>query len=264
MKIYLLGDIGEFNNNTNKIINNIKNDKSNKIILILGDNFYPDGINDINDNQWKKFEEQNIDFPTWGILGNHDYLGNVKAQIEYKKNNWNIPNFFYKKSFDFIDFFFIDTSILLPEFCNLNYNIVKSKLGKEPLQYSKEMLDWLNRELKKCSKLKMVVGHYPISSFGIYGINKRLFKILFPIFKKHNVKYYISGHDHNLQIVDIYTIGYEMKQIISAGCSHLYPTLNSSNKVFSKFGTVMIDTKEHLINVLDENLNLLYKEDIIY
>lgn len=265
MKIYLLGDVGEMNKNTKKIFNNIKKDDSEKVIFLLGDNFYPDGVSSINDEQWLNFKNTNIDFPIYAILGNHDYLGNVKAQIEYNKNNWNLPNFYYKKTFDNIDFFFIDTSIILPNFSNIDYTIVKSKLGHEPLEYCKKMLDWLEDELTKTKNYKIVVGHYPISSLGIYGINKKLFIKLFPIFKKYDVKYYISGHDHNLQIVDIFTVGFEMKQIISAGTSHLYPIIdNASKKIFSCFGTVMFDLKDNLVKILDLNLKTLYQEKLLF
>ena len=111
---------------------------------------------------------------------------------------------------------------------------------------------------------KFVVGHYPITSLGIYGINKKLFLILFPIFKKYNVSYYISGHDHNLQIVDIYSKDYSLKQIVSAGSSSLYPTLsNSSSKVFSKFGTVVLNSDKNTVRILDIDLNTLHEENLL-
>ncbi len=263
MKIYLLGDTGDYSNEFKKIINEIKKDKSQKIFIFLGDNFYPNGVNSINDIKWKDFENLNTNCQIYSILGNHDYLGNVKSQIEYNKNNWSMPYFYYKKTFKFIDLFFIDTSILLPEFSNLNYNIVKSKTLKEPLELSKEMIDWLKDELKKSSNLKMVIGHYPILSYGIYGVNKRLFKILYPIFKEYKVKYYISGHDHNLQIIDIVSSNFEMKQIISGATSHLYPIKNGSDKIFSQFGSIMIDCKELTLNILDINSKTLFSEDLV-
>jgi tartrate-resistant acid phosphatase type 5 len=265
MKIYLLGDVGEFNKETNKIFKNIKNDKTNEdIIILLGDNFYPNGVESINDKKWNNYKNLNLDIPIWCILGNHDYLGNVKAQIEFKTNNWNLPNYYYKKSFDKFDFFFIDTSILVPNYSNLNYSIVKSKIDREPLEMAKEMVEWLDRELEESTNPKIILGHYPIFSFGMYGINKKLFKILFPILKKHRIKYYISGHDHNLQIIDISTNNYSMQQIVSGAGSHLYPLLkNVSNKIFCKLGCVVINTTNNHIEIRDSNLNTIYKETIL-
>ena len=125
------------------------------------------------------------------------------------------------------------------------------------------MLDWLDDELKNSNNTKFVLGHYPIFSFGMYGINKKLFEILFPILRKYNVKYYISGHDHNLQIVDVSTTDYSLKQIISGSGSHLYPLLkNVSNKVFCKLGCTVIDTINNSIEIRDSNLISLFKETI--
>jgi tartrate-resistant acid phosphatase type 5 len=264
MKIYLIGDIGEFNRNTNNIFENIKkNIHQEDVIILLGDNFYPNGVLSVNDSKWENFKKLNLENSVWCVLGNHDYLGSIEAQLKFKSNNWNLPHYYYKKTFDGFDFFFIDTSILLPDYSNLNYSIVKSKLNKEPLEISKKMIDWLDNELEKSKNYKFIVGHYPVFSFGMYGINKKLFEILFPIFKKHNIKYYISGHDHNLQLVDISSINFSMKQIVSGGGSHLYPLLkNVSDKVFCKTGFVNIDTKERLIVINDSNYNLLYKEQI--
>lgn len=264
MKIYLLGDVGEYNKNTQNIFKKIKENKDdNDAILLLGDNFYPNGINSIDDKKWNNFKELNIDIPVWCVLGNHDYLGNVKEQIKFNSNNWNLPNYYYKKTLDNIDFFFIDTSILIPEYSNINYNIVKSKIDKEPLNVSKEMTDWLEDELKKSINPKVVVGHYPIFSYGLYGINKKLFDILFPIFSKHQVKYYISGHDHNLQIIDVATSEFNMKQIISGATSHIYPLLkNASNKIFARFGIVIINTTDKSVEIVNRNLKPLYKEKL--
>ena len=61
MKIYLIGDIGGYTNITKKLFNNISKDSSNNdIIILLGDNFYPNGITDISDNKWKNFNDLNI------------------------------------------------------------------------------------------------------------------------------------------------------------------------------------------------------------
>ena len=54
-----------------------------------------------------------------------------------------------------------------------------------------------------------------------------------------------------------------MKQIVSGGGSHLYPLIkNVSNKVFYKTGLVNIDTRKKVIEIIDSNCNLLYKEQI--
>ncbi len=255
MKINFVGDIGGYNDITSAIFKNIiENSNSDDIIVLLGDNFYPNGIKSIHDTDWNKFNDLNIPIVTYSVLGNHDYLGNIDAQIEYKLNNWNMDSNYYKKSVDKYDLFFIDTCIITPEYSNINYNIVKSKLKEEPIKYLKKMLEWLDDELHKSTKIKIVIGHYPIISLGIYGINNMLFNKLFPIFKKHDVRYYFSGHDHNLQIIDITTENYILKQVISGSSSCIYPLSNNiSKKIFSKNGYINIDTCDDSVNIIDIN-----------
>ena len=125
------------------------------------------------------------------------------------------------------------------------------------------MIDCLEIELEKSKNPKILVGHYPILSYGMYGVNKNLFIKLYPILSKHNVKYYISGHDHNLQIIDVFSKEHSMKQVISGATSSFYPILkNVSNKVFSKLGYIMINTSIKNINIIDSKSNILYSEDL--
>ena len=264
MKIYLVGDVGDYSNMTKTIFKNIVLDsEKNDVIILLGDNFYPNGVNSVDDLKWNNFKELLLNVKTFAVLGNHDYLGNVKAQINFKKYNWNMDNHYYKRTFDKFEFFFIDTSILVPDYCNLNYNIVKSKLNNEPTVISKNMIEWLDVETNKSNKIKIVIGHYPVVSFGMYGINKKLFEILFPIFKKNSIKYYISGHDHNLQIIDITSQNYSFKQLISGSGSVVYPILKNMNKKsFSSNGYLTINTLTNMISMNNYNNKLIYTEKI--
>lgn len=78
--LYILGDIGFYSNTLNSIINQFKYDAmlDNSKIILLGDNFYPDGIQTKYDNQWKKFDLAFKDIPyqnIYTVMGNHDYHG---------------------------------------------------------------------------------------------------------------------------------------------------------------------------------------------
>ena len=265
MKIFLVGDIGAYNKITKKNFKNIKEiQDTNDTLLILGDNFYPYGIKSDDDKNWNHYINLNNNLKTYCILGNHDYLGNVQSQINYKLNNWCMEGHYYKKTIDKYDIFFLDTSILVPNYSNLNYNIVKSKINKEPLNESAVILNWLSEELGKSNNYKIVIGHYPIVSFGMYGLNKKLFEILFPIFKEHEVKCYISGHDHNLQIIDITTEDYSFKQIVSGASSSLYPILKDvSEKVFSENGYIYIDTSNNTINIMNIDNKMINQDKLL-
>lgn len=263
MKIYLIGDIGGYTEITKKILKNINNKiEHDDVYFLLGDNFYPNGINDLSDSMWEniKLFGENMIYP---ILGNHDYLGSVKAQLDCNLKNWNLKNYYYKVTFDSIDFFFLDTSILQPNYSNLDYNIVKSKTDRDPIEIKNDMINWLKDELEKSNNKTIIIGHYPMISYGMYGINKNLMLDLLPIIRKYKVSYYISGHDHNLQIIDVCSEDFSFKQIISGASSFLYPILkNKSEKSFYSYGYVEIDTYLNKISIIDNNEKCLHKEDL--
>ena len=49
--LFILGDIGFYNTNLHNVVNSIQKVITNDdIIVILGDNFYPSGVTDINYN----------------------------------------------------------------------------------------------------------------------------------------------------------------------------------------------------------------------
>jgi len=94
-------------------------------IISVGDNIYPNGVSSIYDPQWNdNFENvynlENIkDIPWYVALGNHDYVLNDTAQIQYTfksiNNKWNMPNRYFKKIFEINDlekivFYILDTT----------------------------------------------------------------------------------------------------------------------------------------------------------
>ncbi len=200
IKFVILGDQGA-GGRKQKLVAQAMAQKAAKdpiqFVILLGDNFYPSGVDSINDLQWiNKFEKMysyhSLMVSFYAVLGNHDYRGNKLAQVQYTQNSsrWRMPDEYYTFSFIFDDytqvqFFAIDTT-----------NIVYGSLG------SKEQVHWLKKQLQKSrAHWKIVYGHHPIYSYGDYGINKVLKKILEPIFHKYKVDLYLSGHDHNQQLI---------------------------------------------------------------
>jgi len=116
-------------------------------------------------------------------------LGNVPAQLEYAQKNprWKFPDFYYvipkENDNELYDFFMIDTNLTVS--------------GKD-----EEMLIWLKKALSESNaKWKIVVGHHMIRSHGVYGDQKFMLKKLKPILDKFAVDMYLSGHDHDLQLI---------------------------------------------------------------
>ncbi len=176
-------------------------------IVSTGDNFYPNGVASVNDPLWQSAYEDIYHgphtFEDWYVvLGNHDYLGNAQAQIDYtnKSQRWQLPARYYSKAFELenneqVLMVFLDTNPIQPEYKT------RDKYRSTQGQGYKTQLTWLETQLAGSdAKWKIVVGHHPLYSSGKrFGRNQGLLDILEPIMERHNVQAYIAGHEHDLQ-----------------------------------------------------------------
>jgi len=245
MNLYCLGDIGSYSSDLKKIIKHfIKKyaDSENNKIVLLGDNFYPFGVKNPDGAEWNKFKNifKTDNTNIYAILGNHDYFNNPKAQID--SNYWTMPDYFYFKQINNIGLWFIDTQILDPgdsnsinPFLNLYDNI--DKYHSNYIKIFNNQLNWLESTFESYNNLdiKIVFGHYPIISGGIYDKNEKLYSILMPLFYKYNITAYISGHDHNLQHLQLKIHNYSFNQFIS-GCNDQEHVYNIQNDEFKESG----------------------------
>mmetsp|Transcript_14471 Transcript_14471/g.15147 ORF Transcript_14471/g.15147 Transcript_14471/m.15147 type:complete len:296 (-) Transcript_14471:98-985(-) len=143
-------------------------------ILGLGDNFYPSGVDSIDDRQfqtsWENIflKHNKLRVPWHIILGNHDYMGIPEAQIKFTKSKrnpgglWNLPSEYYTLSFqehDFsIDLFGIDTN-------GCQGHVIRSHPHTPDLLRQEKV--WLQEELARSnSTWKIVFGHHPLYTHG--------------------------------------------------------------------------------------------------
>lgn len=176
-------------------------------IISTGDNFYPNGVVSVNDPLWQSAYEDIYHgphtFKDWYVvLGNHDYLGNAQAQIDYtnKSQRWQLPARYYSKTFvlesnEPVLMVLLDTNPIQPEYKT------RDKYRSTQGQGYKTQLNWLETQLAGSdAKWKIVVDHHPLYSSGKrFGRNQGLRDILEPIMERHNVQAYIAGHEHDLQ-----------------------------------------------------------------
>lgn len=174
-----------------------------RFIINLGDNFYNDGVSSITDQLWNSrfediYDQTKLSMPFYSILGNHDYRGNIKAQIQYISPNndrWKMPARYYSRTESLtdgttVDFIFLDT---------------------ERLFYGDaEQIAWVDDKLETSTATwTIVAGHRPLFSYGFHGFNGSLIPRLQPILK-YRADIYIAGHEHNMQILgplnDVYYI----------------------------------------------------------
>ncbi len=162
--------------------------------LTLGDNFYPRGVGSTRDEKWTGIWESGygrLGIPFFAVLGNHDYMGNEQAEVDYTKQSksWRMPYRYYTFAAGPVRFFALDT-----DEGTARYWFFQSA-------WSDAQAKWLDDALAKYSdaRWKIVYGHHPIFSDGHHGDEKRLQTKLLPILEKHNVDLYLCGHEHDLQ-----------------------------------------------------------------
>jgi len=89
LRLIALGDTGTGNEDQRKVAEGmakICEQSGCDLVLLLGDNFYPDGVNSTVDPQFKsKFElvYQKLNLPFFAVLGNHDVRQNALSQLIY-------------------------------------------------------------------------------------------------------------------------------------------------------------------------------------
>lgn len=180
-------------------------------VLLLGDNFYGRGVDDVDDPQFQtKFEMPyaNLQLPFYVTLGNHDHgwkgveIWRSEHQIEYsaRSTKWNMPDHFYAFVKEHVTFVSVDTNMVM--------------LG---LDWVRDQKDWCREQLDAATTPWVVAyGHHPYRSNGEHG-NAGHYEgpggQLDPtgITPGDNVRDFIedeacgkvdlllAGHDHNLQ-----------------------------------------------------------------
>lgn len=182
-----------------------KKNKNLDFVILLGDNFYIDKKLTVNSIEWHTmFEEVYAGtylsaIPFYAILGNHDADlssdPNTHPEIEYSKqslgsNRWRMPAHYFHRDFGnihghpLIRIVFLDTNVSSDEMA-VQANYVREQFIDNPVQPI-----W-----------KIVAGHHTIRTSGKHYEEDSLQKSLLPTLQKAKVDIYLSGHDHNQQLI---------------------------------------------------------------
>lgn len=244
-----------------------------EMILSTGDNFYDNGVGSVQDYNWiSSFEKiywgQYLHCPWYVVLGNHDYRGNVQAQIDYTNisRRWNMPDRYYTKEYKSDDgatvsFVFIDTSPLEDDyyFEDKYKNVVAGQDTTAQILWMDSVLSSSNADWK------IAVGHHPLYSGG-----KRLHETanierhLAPVFERNDVDVYFAGHEHDLQHIkpdDRVT-----HHIISGAGSEVRPTGMMKHSKFARsvpgFVAASLTRTAILLQFVDANGSVIYSFSI--
>ncbi|MDH5559323.1 MAG: metallophosphoesterase [Deltaproteobacteria bacterium] len=225
--------------------------KGCNFVLMLGDNFYPDGIHSVTDDQFKeKFEDiyRNFKIPFFAVLGNHDVHGDPNAQLYRSLNSevWRMPNFYYLFNAG------------PASFLGLNSNCSPFNWKEQQAKLAKEKTPW-----------KFVFGHHTIYSSGTHGNANVLLRGLWQYYFEEDADFYISGHDHQLEHLQVK--GQKTHFIVSGAGGKNYSSLserkktnkhNSNSKfIYQNNGFVLFEVakKQVLVDFFDGDGKSLYQ-----
>ncbi|KAH7280538.1 hypothetical protein KP509_36G001700 [Ceratopteris richardii] len=192
-----------------------------QFVVSTGDNFYDTGLDNVSDPAFTSsftdiYTDPSLQTTWYAVLGNHDYMGNVLAQLSDDLVSRD-PRWFCRRAFQLnfaicnatlagscnatLALFFLDTNPFIDEYW-LPTNISKFDWrGLLPrTEQLQSQLDELTEAVKSSSATwKIVVAHHTIRSVGVHGDSIELVQKLLPILEEHGVDVYINGHDHILQ-----------------------------------------------------------------
>ncbi|GAB2640839.1 metallophosphoesterase [Nocardia goodfellowii] len=213
------------------------------LALGLGDNIYESGPTSATDVQFAdKFENPNagLDFPWAMVLGNHDtssilpgdggwlLRGNTEVEYHAHSPRWWMPSRYYSiRPNPVVEFFILDLNPLaayIPPLLS-DYWAVEGT-------FMNEQRAWLDRALDESSATwKIVCTHHPYLSNGSHGNAGRYEGLsIEPIngvhvrrfFEEHvagKAHFILSGHDHDLQVLEPTPESKGTRQIVSGAAA---------------------------------------------
>jgi 3',5'-cyclic AMP phosphodiesterase CpdA len=150
------------------------------LVLLGGDNIYPSGDMALIDATFRRpyAELLAAGVPFHAVLGNHDIrTDNGTPQVAYP--GFGMGGRSYSLRRGPVEFLMLDTNV------NTDWQ---------------KQLNWLRAVLaRSTAPWKVVVGHHPIYSSGLYGNDPELGAKLIPLLRKHGVQLYINGHEHHYE-----------------------------------------------------------------
>ena len=178
-----------------------------RFVINQGDFFHDSGVKDTLDPLWdaqfeKMFTAPELNLKWYSVIGNHEYIGNPQALVDYGKHNprWTMParNYTFVQQVDSITsirFVMIDTAPFVDIYrYDEKYHEVKTQDPENTIAFVDSVL------AKSHETWKVVVGHHPIYTSDFYqGNTPNLIERIAPLLKKYKVDFYLNGHVHKFE-----------------------------------------------------------------
>ena len=150
------------------------------LVILGGDNIYNEGemsrVGVAFEQPYRELLRAGV--PFHAVLGNHD-IRTANGAGQLADPGFGMKGRWYTVRRGPVEFVMLDTNT------NATWQ---------------HQLPWLKRVLGASSApWKVVVGHHPIHSSGLYGDDRAAIARLTPLFQRHGVQLYIHGHDHNYE-----------------------------------------------------------------
>ncbi|KAE8705419.1 Purple acid phosphatase 3 [Hibiscus syriacus] len=180
-------------------------------VISTGDNFYEDGLTGVSDPAFHQsfsdvYTDPSLQKQWYIVLGNHDYRGNVEAQLSPSLTDMDsrwlcLRSFILNAGTEMAEIFFVDTTpFVTTYFTNPKEHVYDWKGVLPRKKYIENLLLEVESSLgESTAKWKIVVGHHTIKSAGHHGNTDELNMLLLPLLQAYDVDFYINGHDHCLE-----------------------------------------------------------------
>ncbi|ESQ34189.1 hypothetical protein EUTSA_v10008145mg [Eutrema salsugineum] len=160
-------------------------------VVSTGDNIYDNGMKSIDDPAFQLsftniYTSPSLQKPWYIVLGNHDYRGDVEAQLSpflrSMDSRWICMRSFIVDA-EIAELFFVDTTPFVDAYFLNPQGQTYDWRGVSPREsYLQTILTDLDMGLRESrAKWKIVVGHHAIKSASIHGNTKELESLLLPI-----------------------------------------------------------------------------------
>jgi tartrate-resistant acid phosphatase type 5 len=234
--------------------------------ISTGDNFYV-YMEGPGDKTWQKvfekmYDPKIFDFPFYAVLGNHDY-GNYTddIQIRYSREfntRWKMPARYYRLELPpgkpLVTLFMLDS--------NYRYPTQSDEIQR---QRWSEQEAWLEQELAQPRRTPWVglVGHHTMFSRSKRGGYQKLRNEWGALLRKHRLDYYICGHNHGLECLEVE--GYPCTFLVSGGAgASLYDIrywdwYQGFAEKMHGFAHLQITPWTSTIRLVDEHGQVVYK-----